>query len=106
MSIEINESKKILPCMKKYWPSIKKLPKYLCWRTWQYKSEDPSVFEYTPSNAKTNFNIITTISPDSPKYNRLDKFGIWWERSGIGDGPDQVKDPSIVFSEPLIIKRH
>ena len=95
------KAKKRLPCMKKHWPNIKKLPKYLCWRTWYYKSESPSVFEYTPSNAKTNFNIITTLSPESPKYETVAKFGIWWERSEIGKPPDKVKSPSIVFSEPI-----
>jgi len=83
--VESMKAKKLNKCMKSLWPSVEVVPKQLCWRSWQYQDQQPSIFEYTPCKYQSNFNILL------PNTNNIhiDEFFKWWNNS-TGTQRDQI----------------
>ena len=80
---ESMKAKKLGSCMKSAWPSIKTVPKHLCWRSWKYKTEAANIFEYTPCEYQSNFNII--VPNTSSKA--VDEFNKWWDTTDTDKKP-------------------
>ena len=81
-SLYLTMSKKqIQPDTKKYWPTIinkQDIPKSLCWRSWQFDSAKPNIFEYALcSDTKTINLLLPNIKAD-----HIDQFNNWWQQSG------------------------
>jgi hypothetical protein len=72
--LESMKAKKLDDCMKSLWPKVEKVPKYLCWRSWKYNNQTPNIFEYTPCQFQSNFNILL------PNSNSIEvaEFSKWW----------------------------
>lgn len=68
------KKKKYNDCMSTLWPTVKNIPKYLCWRSWKYNDQEPNIFEYTPCEYQSNFNILL---PNSNSI-AVDEFSKWW----------------------------
>jgi len=72
--VDYMKSKKLNDCMRTLWPSIDSPPKHLCWRSWRYQDQQPNIFEYTPCEHQSNFNILI---PNSNSI-EVDEFSKWW----------------------------
>ena len=77
--VDSMKEKSLNKCMKSLWPFVEAVPKQLCWRSWQYQDQQPSIFEYTPCKYQSHFNILSpnTNSNSIP----VDEFFKWWNNS-------------------------